>query len=361
MSVLHKVLGGARVQRAAATRPPRSADPSRAVGRRPRRTLPPTWRLVVFWSAPPLLIFAGAIGYRAIERWSWFDSVYVSVNTLTSLGGGGLHAASHRGRVLTLLLALVGISTLAVVATELVGTIATGELREYLRSRRMAKWIETLEQHVIVCGYGHVGQHVCAELLAGGVPVIAVDRLDEPLALARDTGAYAVLGDASTDETLVRARIDRARALIAVAGSDPDNVLITMTARLLRPALPIVARWEDMATIPKLLKAGATRTASPHTIAGERIAEAVLCPSALDARLQPREELVRPGDPIEGKTVGASGLRDRGGPVLVAIRHGDGQLAFNPEDDVRVQAGDVVITLNKGPQQDGEGGRTRST
>ena len=360
MSVLHKVLGVARVQRrASAVRPPRNGHPHPAVGRRPRRTLPPTWRLFVFLSAPVLLICAGAMGYRAVERWSWFDAFYVAVTTLTSLGGG-LHATSPAGRLLTLVLAIVGISTLAVVATELVGTIVTGELREFLRSRRMTKWIDTLEGHVIVCGHGQVGQHVCAELLAGGVPVVAVDREDEALALARHSGAYAVLGDASADETLQRARIDRARALIAVAGTDPDNVLITMTARLLQPALPIVARWGDIETIPKLLKAGATRTASPHTIAGERIAETILSPSALDARLQMREEVVRPGDPLDGKTVGASALRDRGGPILAAIRHRDGRLAFNPEDDEPVEAGDVVITLNKGHQQERDDGATRS-
>jgi voltage-gated potassium channel len=332
MSVLHKV-------------------PATTLGRGPQGRLPPTWRLFVFWSVPALLLCAGAIGYHTIERWSWFDSFYVAVNTLTSLGGGTKHAASHGGRVLTLLLALAGISTLAVAATELLGAIVTGELREFLRSQRMTRRIDELEQHVIVCGYGHVGQHVCAALLAGGVAVVAVDRLDAALALARETGAYAVLGDATTDATLRRARIDRARALVAVAGSDPDNVLITVTARLLRPALSIVARSEDEATVPKLLLAGATRTASPHAIAGERIADAVLRPSAVDADLQMHEELVRPGGPLAGKTVGASGLRARGGPLLVAVRHRDGRLAFNPEDHVRVDAGDVVITLDNGPQQ----------
>jgi voltage-gated potassium channel len=324
--------------------------------RTPGRRLPPTWRLYALWSVPPLLIGAGTIGYHTIERWPWFDSLYVAVNTVTSLGGGDEHVTSHGGRVLTLVLALVGISTLAVVATELLGAMVSGELREFLGSRRMTRRIDALEQHVIVCGYGHVGQHVCAELIADGVPVVAVDRLDEALALARDSGAYAVLGDASADATLRRARIDRARALVAVAGTDPDNVLITMTARLLRPALPIVSRSESEATIPKLLRAGATRTASPHAIAGERIADAVLHPSALDADLQMREELVRPGGPLEGKTVGASGLRARGGPLLVAIRHRDGQLAFDPDDQVRVDAGDVVITLNNRPPKDPDDG-----
>jgi voltage-gated potassium channel len=345
MSVLHKVPGVAR---------------GAAIGRGPHARLPPTWRLFGFWSVPPVLLLGGAIGYHVIERWSWFDSLYVAVNTITSLGGGDLHATSYPGRVFTLVLALVGISTLAVAGTQLLSTIFTGELRESLRSRRMTRRIEALEQHVIVCGHGEVGQHVCAQLIADGVPVVAVDRLDVALAFARDAGAYPVLGDASVDATLRRAGIDRARALVAVAGTDPDNVLITMTARLLRSALPIVSRCEDEATIPKLLRAGATRTASPNTIAGERIADVVLHPAVVDSALRMREERVHPGGPLDGKTVGASGLRARGGPILVAIRHGDGRVAFNPEDDVRVAAGDVVITLNNGAQRDGGDGHARS-
>jgi voltage-gated potassium channel len=216
---------------------------------------------------------------------------------------------------------------------------------------------------VIVCGYGHVGQHVCAQLIAGGIPVVAVDRRADALARAREAGAYPVLGDASIDETLRSARIDRARGLVAAAGADADNVLITMTARLLQPAMPIVSRSEDKATVPKLLRAGATRVASPHTIAGECIADAVLRPSGrstLDAGLQMREELVRAGGPLDGKTVGASGLRARGGPILVAIRHRDGRLVFNPADDVRIDAGDALITLNDGPQRDRDDGPVRA-
>jgi len=315
-----------------------------------RRTLSAGWRLLMFWSVPPLLIGAGTVGYHAIERWPWFDAFYVAVTTLTSLGGGH-HARSQPGRLLTVGLALAGISALAVAASELIGALVTGEMRELVRSRRMTKRIEALEQHVIVCGYGHVGRHVCAELLADGVPVVAVDRRDAALVTARADGAHVVLGDASADETLRSAGIRRARALVAAAGTDPDNVLITMTARLLQPALPIVARSEEEATVPKLLRAGATRTASPHTIAGQHIADAVLHPCAAEADLQLREELVHPGGPLDGQTVGAGGLRARGGAILVAIRGRDGQLTFNPGDQVRVGAGDVLIRLhNRAPQ-----------
>jgi voltage-gated potassium channel len=317
--------------------------------------LPIPFRLLAFASVPALLIGVGTAGYRWIEGWSWFDSFYVAVITLTSIGYGDRHSFSVAGRVLTLALALGGISTVAIAATELLSTVITGELRDFWGKRRMRKRIDALDRHVIVCGYGHIGQHVCADLLGGGVPVVVIDREDAPLAAARDAGALPLLGDATADAILSRAGIARARALVAVAGTDADNVLITMTARLLSPLLAIVARAEDEEMLPKLLRAGATRTVSPYAIAGGRMAQAVLRPAVLDliedatrnghTDLQMDEQLVRPGSPLDGKTVGASGLRSRLGLILVAIKRRDGQLAFNPEDDAPVAAGDTLITL----------------
>jgi voltage-gated potassium channel len=169
-----------------------------------------------------------------------------------------------------------------------------------------------------------------------------------------------VLGDATTDATLGRAGLAHARALVAVAGTDSDNVLITMTARQLCPQLPIVSRVEDEATAPKLKRAGANRTVSPHAIAGGLMAQAVLRPAVLDfieeatwkghPDLQMEEQLVGPGSPLDGGTVGTSGLRSQVGLILVAIKHPDGHLAFNPQDDAPVAAGDTLITLGNREQ-----------
>jgi voltage-gated potassium channel len=326
----------------------------------PPRKLPISFRWLFLFSAPALLIGAGTVGYRLLEGWSWFDSFYVAVITLTSIGYGQRAPLTIAGRVFTMVLALGGIFTVAFVATKLLSTILTGELRDFWGKRRMRRRIDAVEQHVIVCGYGHVGQHVCAELLGAGVPVVVIDRGDAALAAAGDAGAHTLLGDAIADATLSRAGIDRARALVAAAGADSDNVLITMTARLLRPGLPIVSRAEEEGTVPKLMRAGATRTVSPYAIAGGRMAQAVLRPAVLDfvedatrkgdADLQIEEQLVRPGSPIDGKTVGTSGLRSTLGLILVAIKHADGQLAFNPEDDAPVAAGDTLITLGRREQ-----------
>jgi voltage-gated potassium channel len=242
----------------------------------PPRKLPIHLRLLLFTSVPALLIGVGAVGFRSLEGWSWFDSFYVAVVTLTSIGYGNRPPVTTAGRVFTMVMALGGIFTVAAAATEFLSVLITGELRDFRGKRRMARRIGTVEQHVIVCGYGHIGQHVCADLMSGGVPVVVIDRRDASIAAARDAGALALLGDATLDATLAGAGIDRARGLVATAGADADNVLITMTARLLRPALPIVACAEDDATMPRLLRAGATQTVSPHAIAGGRMAQAVL-------------------------------------------------------------------------------------
>jgi voltage-gated potassium channel len=236
-------------------------------------------RLLVFGSVPAFLLAVGTVGYHVVERWSWFDSLYVAVITLTSIGYDGKQPISPGGRIFTMVLALGGISTIAVAATELLSMIVTGELRHLWGNRRMRKHIEALEHQVIVCGYGSVGRQVCADLLGGGAPLVVIDRQDVPLAAARDMGAHVVLGDATDDDVLRRAGIERARALIAITGTDADNVLITLTAHLLSPTLTIVARADEEGTVHKLLSAGATRTVCPRTIVALRLAEAALQPA----------------------------------------------------------------------------------
>jgi voltage-gated potassium channel len=309
----------------------------------------------VFGSVPVLLIASGTIGYHAIEHWPWFNALYATVITLTSIGYEGTHALSTAGRIYTMVLAAGGIFTVAVAATEILGMIITGEFRDYRQRRRMRKRIEGLEQHVIVCGHGRVGQNVCTALRESGVPHVVIDRREDALAEARDQGALAVLGDATADATLRAAGIEHARALITTAGADPDNVLITMTARLLSPALPIVARAQEETTVPKLLRAGATRTISPQAVVGGRLAQAVLRPAVLDLfevatsrrypELELEEQLVQPGGPLDGKTVGSSALRSQAGLMVVAIKHPDGGVAFNPANDAPVAAGDTLITV----------------
>jgi voltage-gated potassium channel len=322
--------------------------------------LPPPTRLAVFGGLLLLLIVSGTVGYRAIEGWPWFDAFYKSVATLTSIGAD--MPTSDLGRGFTMVLALGGIFTVALAATEVLRTLITGELRTYLENRRMEKRIEDLDQHVIVCGYGRVGRHTCVHLQGAGVPFVVIDRDDAAVTAAVAAGAHAVSGDATVDAIMRRAGIARARAVVAAASTDADNVLITMTARLLSATLPVVARAADESTVPKLLRAGATRTVSPYAIGGGRLAEAVMRPAAPDLieavasadlhDVQVAQQAVRAGSALDGATVGASGLRSRLGLILLAIKRAGGEVAFNPGDDAVLAAGDTFIVVGPRAQLD---------
>jgi voltage-gated potassium channel len=318
----------------------------------PPLKLPPPARLAAFGGLMLVVIACGTFGFHAIQRWSWFDAFYKAVTTLTSLGSPEV-PLSKAGRAFTAMLALIGVFTVALAATEVLRTIVTGDLRTYLENRRMQKRIEDLEQHVIVCGYGRVGRYTCAHLRTEGVPFVVIDKQDAPLADAAAAGAHPVPGDATSDAVLRHAGIDRARALIVAASTDSENVLITMTARLLNPTVPIVARAAEETTVPKLLRAGATRTVSPYAISGGRIAQAVLRPAVLDFievttgrdldGVQIAEQEVLAGSALDRSTVGGSGLRSRLGLVLLAVKRSDGQVVFNPGDDAVLAAGDTLI------------------
>jgi voltage-gated potassium channel len=326
----------------------------------PLPKLSPPARLLALAGLPTLFIVGGTLGYCAIEGWPWVDALYKTVATLTATGAD--MPLTKLGRLFTIALALGGIFIVALAVTEVLRTVITGELRLYLEKRHMEKHIEQLEGHVIVCGYGRVGASACEHLQASGAPFVVIDSQTSALVEARAAGANAVLGDATVDAVLHRAGIARARALVTAASTDSANVLITMTARLLNPTLPIVARAIDEGTVPKLMRAGATRTVSPYAIGGGRIAEAVLCPATLDLievaatqqldGVQLAEEPVGSGSALETSTIGASGLRSRLGLILLALKRRGGEIVFNPADDAVLAAGDTMIVMGPRAQLD---------
>jgi voltage-gated potassium channel len=319
-------------------------------------------RIMVVVLAPLGLLAAGTLGYRAIQHWSWFDALYMAVITLTTVGFGEVHPLGAGGRAFTIVLALGGVFTLFFTTTEVIRSIVSGEVQAVLGRRRMEKKMEALVEHVIICGYGRMGRQVCQEFLAAGVPVVVVDKAEDRLAGAVSRGVQWMVADATDDATLARAGLDRARALVAVAATDADNVFITMSARLLNPRIPIIARAEEESTIGKLVRAGATRVVSPYVLGGGRVAQAVLRPAVLDfievatrsehLDLQIEELPVRSGGPLEGRALVESGLRAVMGLIVVAIKQSTGHMVFNPPDDTRLASGDTLIVLGRRDQLD---------
>jgi voltage-gated potassium channel len=295
-------------------------------------------------------IFIGTAGYIVIERWSFSDALYMTISTLATVGFGEVQPLDEAGRAWTILLMIAGVGiifgTIGIIA-EVVVTEVSSTRRE---AKRMADQIAALRDHYILCGYGRVGSTVARELLHGGERVVVIDVEQASLDRARHDGHLVVGGDATEDATLREAGIEHARGLITTIDSDALNVYVTLSARALNPSIFLVGRANAAGSEAKVLQAGANRVVSPYTMAGRRIAELAIRPRVadfIDAALShgelafSMEELeVRPGGPIEGRTV--ADLR-RDGIFALAVVTGPGTYEANPPDGRGLVAGESLV------------------
>lgn len=315
----------------------------------------PTETISRLWLAalvPPALIALGTVGYVVVEGWSVFDALYMTVITLTTIGFGEVHPLTTAGRGLTMFLALGGGVSLAAAATFVLRTIVSGELVSVFGRQRMEKAIDTIDDHVIVCGFGRVGRLVEEELREGGLGVVVVDN--NPDRLKSHNGLH-IVGSVTNDRVLAAAGIARARALVTVVPADADNLYVTMSARLLNDGLFIVARAEGDDAEAKLKRAGANRVVSPTAIGGQRVAQAVLRPAVLDfielagrtqhLELQLEEVRLRTGARLVGQALREAKLRDHADVLVVAIKRQDGTMLFNPAPETRFDVDDVLVVL----------------
>ncbi len=315
-------------------------------------------RLVLLILIPLVLVAAGTLGYWLIEHeYSLFDALYMTVITLTTVGYEEVHTLSTAGRVFTIVLLLGGVFTFFFTATEIVRAVVGGEVQEALGRQRMERNLSGMKDHVIVCGYGRMGRFICKEFSRDGYPFVVIDRNEGLLKNLALPHGVALAGDASDDEVLKHAGIARARALVTVAGSDADNLYVTLSARLLSDKLFIVARAETDAAEVKLKRAGANRVVSPYALGGSRVAHAVLRPNVVDYLdlatgsefydLQIEELAIRPGSGLDGVTLRDSRIHLELGIMVVAIKKPGGGMIFNPPGDARMEGGDTLIALGR--------------
>ena len=309
-----------------------------------------------------LLVATGTVAYPLIEgpKWTHFDGLYMTVITLTTLGYGEIpEPLSRPGRAFTMILALGGIFVLFYIATDIIRGIVTGELRELLGKERMDDALRHLHGHTIVCGYGRMGKIVCDELERLREHFVAISIMPRPAVWNYRFGLY-LEGDASEDLKLQRVRIERARALITVTGSDASNLYITLTARLLNSELLLIARAEDESAEAKLKKVGANQVISPYLAGGHRAVQAVFQPGVqqyidltlstakLDLKIE--ELQVAAGSQLAGKTLRESCLSNEHSSLVVGLVRPNGELLRTPGADIMIEPGCVLILIGTAEQ-----------
>jgi voltage-gated potassium channel len=294
----------------------------------------------------------GTIGFRETLHESWFQSFYRTVVTVTLTGLDSV-PGSDGARAISIALVAVGLGIIGYAGAVIVEAIAGGVLTGALAERRRERTIEQLRDHFIICGYGRVGRRVADEFRASGVPYLVVDFHEDAIAAAQEDGALMVEGDATKDENLRRAGLDRARGLVAASDSDADNLYVVLSARTARPDLTIVARASGEDAERKLSLAGADRVVLPYTAAGRVMANLVLKPqvtafldvvtTATGPDLQLAEIEVRETSSAAGRTIRDLRIRHETGALVVSLRKADGSFDTTPEPDTPIEVGDVLI------------------
>jgi voltage-gated potassium channel len=309
-------------------------------------------QIVRLLSAIAATLVAGTIGFRETLNESWFQSFYRAVVTVTLTGLDSVPAGDG-ARIISLVLVGVGLTIIGYAGAVIVEAVAGGIVTGALAERRRERAIEQLHDHFIICGYGRVGRRVAEEFRAADVPYVVLDFHEDAVAAAREERVLLVEGDATQDENLRRAGLDRARGLVAASDYDADNLYVVLSARSAHPDLTIVARASGADAERKLVLAGADRVVLPYTTAGRVMANLVLKPqvtafldvvtTATGPDLQLAEIEVRGTCSAAGQTIRELRIRHETGAIVVALRKPDGSFDTTPEPDTPIEVGDVLI------------------
>jgi voltage-gated potassium channel len=312
-------------------------------------------RLVRTLIAFLLVVLFGFVGYQVLEGLGPLDSLYMTVITITTVGFREVVELDDAGKMLTIALIGAGVVTVTYAAFTAAEYVVEGHLRDELERRRMDRAISELRHHTIVCGYGRVGRHLAATLERDGAPFVVVDNDEDKLDELADRGHLRVRGDATEEHVLAEAGLDHAAALVACVNSDADNVLVTLTAKGMRPGCVVIARVKADENERKLQRAGADRVISPSTIGGRRIAQILTRPAVADfldgiaggATDYTLEEVtVAAGGELDGLSLRDAAIRERFHCTVLALRHAaDNRLDSHPAPNQPLEVGDVLVVM----------------
>ena len=323
---------------------------------------PPNRRIGLLVVMMVIVLVTGTCGFVWIERWSWFDSFYMALITLTTVGYAEVHPLSHAGRIFNSFLIAIGVTTVFFAIGVIAQFALEAELGNYFGRRRQKKMLDRLSNHYIVCGGGRVGRSVIRDLVRNNAPFVLVDNDHDSAEWALEAGHMAVVADATQDETLQAVHIDRAQGLVAALATDAQNVYVALTARGMNKDLTIVARASDDQAIAKLKRAGANVVFTPYSYTGHRLAQALLRPHVAsfldiasafqgsDLDLQIEQIQVGKASRCTSKTLHDAGLPQKFGVIVLAVVKAGGQMQFNPSASTVMEPGDVLIAMGEGRQ-----------
>jgi len=301
-------------------------------------------------------IVFGTLGFYFIEGWSLADSLYVTVQTLTTVGYGDIPPHTGKGRFFAVVVMLIGAGGVALAVSTIVQSVVQSELVATFGQRRRSRKMSKLRQHYIVCGSGRVGSHLVRDLVRTNQNFVVIEQDQQKAAEFTQRGVNVLVSDATLEETLRDARVEHARGLAACLPDDADNVYVVLIARDLNPKLHIVARAAEEQAEAKLLRAGANHVVAPTIIGGHRMAIALTKPAvsefmdsitANELGLGFEQVEVDAASSLLGKELRSTTIRSELDIVIVSIRRQSGEMLFNPAGDSQIENGDILIAIGR--------------
>lgn len=301
-----------------------------------------------------LITFTGVMGYHFIEGWSFSDSLYMTIITLTTTGFQEVKKLSELGRAFTMVLLVGGVGLVAYCATSVMQQILTIDLSDR-RRKKMEANIKKLKEHTIICGFGRMGRIICKELHEHKIPFVVIDKNKDNIENLSRTPYLWLGSDASNDDTLLMAGIVRAKTLISMIDNDADALYLTLASRNLNKKLQIIARANEENAEKKLYLAGADKVVLPFIMTGQKVAESIVNPAVEDflnisgvkgkkGHLQLADIIVDEHSHLKGRTLQDCGVKKQE-LIIVGIKKPDSSFIFAPKGDYVFALGDCVIVL----------------
>ncbi len=304
-----------------------------------------------------LVFVIGTVGYMAIEGWGVLDSAYMTAITLSTVGFLEVHDLSDAGRLFTIIMIFTGVGYFLYLGGVLIGSVVEGEIKSILGRQRLDNRIRKMKDHYIVCGYGRIGRVLCQFVSEDTKEIVVVEQSEELKGALEKDKIHYILGDASDEEVLEKAGIERARALVAALATDTANVFLVLTARQLNPDIYIMARASSPLVRKKLIVAGANQVESPYDIGAVSMGLKLLRPTvssflntALSRQsnaIQIEEAFVPEISDYAGKTLKDSGIRQDFNLIIIAIKERSGHMEFAPHFETIIHPGDTLIVMGK--------------
>ncbi len=308
------------------------------------------------------IFVAGIAGFMVMEGYSFIDAVYMTVITISTVGYREVHPLSDTGKIFTVLLIISSFGIFVFAISNLTRYLLDGIFRNAFLVRKIKKRIEKLEKHVILCGYGRNGRQAARELRDHGQEFVILES--DPLKLEEieeeEEDFLVIEGDATNEERLIEAGVEKAAALITTLPNDADNLLLVISARQLNPDLKIISRASDEKAEKKLKRAGATNLIMSDRIGGQRMAKLVVQPDVVEflekIMLQSVSDVnleeiacAEMCGMFDGKSIRELGIRNKSGANIIGMKK-RGEYIFNPDPDVLLERDDMLFVLGSPSQ-----------